>query len=134
MSRRFQRGGAMRLLLSRTAVACGVALVCAINLVNHAVTQAFVAVSDTMAGRAALHVTAAGGGFFPERTVDTIAGLPGIELAVPVVSASAFTTDGSGAVVSVHGVDLTHDAAVRVYERAGTAPSSLEEIGRASGR
>jgi putative ABC transport system permease protein len=117
----------MRLFLSRTAVACGVALVCAIDLVNHAVTQAFIEVIDTMAGRAALQVTAVGGGFFPERTLEAIAGLPGIELAVPVLSASAFTTDGSGAVVSVHGVDLTHDAAVRIYERAGAAARELDD-------
>ena len=81
MSRRFERGGTMRLLLSRIALACGVALVCAIELVNHAVSRAFVEVIDTMAGRTALEVSAIGGGLSSERVADTIAGLPGVELA-----------------------------------------------------
>jgi hypothetical protein len=33
-----------------------------------------------------------------------------------VVSATAFTVDGSGEVLTVHGVDITDEAAVRVYE------------------
>ena len=51
----------------------------------------------------------------------------GVELAVPVVSASAFTTDGSGELLTVHGVDITDDAAVRIYEPAGSHDAELED-------
>jgi len=54
---RFLRGSYTRLALSVFALALGVALVCAIDLVNRAVRRAFVEVVDTMAGRAALQVT-----------------------------------------------------------------------------
>jgi hypothetical protein len=46
-----------RLVFSAAALALGVALVCAMDLVNRAVLRAFVEVIDTMAGRAALQVT-----------------------------------------------------------------------------
>ena len=53
---RFLRGSTARLLLTVIALALGVALVCAIDLANRAVLDAFVEVIDTMAGRAALRV------------------------------------------------------------------------------
>src|SRR4029077_133260 len=96
MARRFLRGSAIRLQLTVAAVACGVALVCAIDLVNNAVFQAFVEIVDTMAGRAALDITAGEGGLFLEEVGTAVAEVPGVELTVPVVSASAFTTDGTG--------------------------------------
>src|SRR2546428_4925405 len=66
MARRFTRGGAARLALTVLAVAWGVALVAAVRLANHAVLRAFVAVIDTMAGRAALEVVAGGRGGFSQ--------------------------------------------------------------------
>src|SRR5512143_2054273 len=90
MARRFARGSGARLALTVAALACGVALVCAIDLVNRAVLAAFVEVVDTMAGRAALQVTAIGVGQFSEEVAATVAAVPGVELAVPVVDATAF--------------------------------------------
>ena len=119
---RFLRGSYSRLVLSVFALACGVALVCAIDLVNRAVLRAFTEVVDTMAGRAAFQVTAGGSGTFPEQVAETVAKVSGVELAVPVVSSTAFTTDESGDLLTVHGVDLANEAAVRTYEgstRAG---------------
>jgi len=113
---RFLRGSYSRLALTVIALACGVALVCAIDLVNRAVLRAFTEVIDNMAGRAALQVTAGPGGLFPEEVAATVAAVPGVELAVPVVSATAFTTDGSGELLTVHGVDITDERAVRAYE------------------
>ncbi len=127
MPRRFLRGGVLRLLLTVFAVACGVALVCAIDLVNRAVYEAFVDIVDTMAGRAALHVTAGEGGLFPEEVAKVVAAVQGVELAVPVVSSWAFTTDGSGEQLTVHGVDITDDDAIRVYEPAGSSAAAPEE-------
>jgi putative ABC transport system permease protein len=113
---RFLRGSGARLGFTIVALACGVALVCAIDLVNRAVLRAFVEVIDTMAGRAALQVSAGEGGLFPEEVAATVAAVPGVELAVPVVSATAFTADESGELLTVHGVEITNEAAVRVYE------------------
>jgi putative ABC transport system permease protein len=127
MPLRFLRGHTGRLLLSIIALACGVALVCAIDLVNRAVARAFVDVVDTMAGRAALQIGTGGTGLFAEETADTVAAVPGVELAVPVVSATAFTTDGSGELLTVHGVDLTNESAVRTYETGDADPMDVED-------
>lgn len=116
LPRRFLRGSYTKLSLTVIALACGVALVCAIDLVNRAVVRAFVEVVDTMAGRAALQVTAGEGGLFAESLAATVGKVPGVELAVPVVGATAFTADGSGDLLTVHGVDVTDEASVRVYE------------------
>lgn len=116
MPLRFLRGSTSRLALSVIALACGVALVCAIDLVNRAVLRAFTEVVDTMAGGAALQVTAGGNSLLPEEVAEKVAAVPGVELAVPVVSATAFTTDESGDLLTVHGVEVTNERAVRVYE------------------
>jgi putative ABC transport system permease protein len=116
MPLRFLRGHYGRLALTVIALALGVALVCAIDLVNRAVLRAFVEVIDTMAGRAALQVSAGAGGLFSEEVAATVSAVPGVELAVPVVSATAFTADEAGELLTVHGVEITNEAAVRVYE------------------
>src|SRR5689334_4158866 len=84
---RFLRGSATRLVLTVGAVASGVALVCAIDLANRAVLTAFTEVVDAMAGRASLQVVAGEGGLMPEDVAATVAAVPGVTLAVPVVSA-----------------------------------------------
>jgi putative ABC transport system permease protein len=116
MPLRFLRGACGRLALTVVALGLGVGLVCAIDLVNRAVFRAFVEIVDTMAGRAALQVSAAQGGLFSEDVAATVGTVAGVELAVPVVGATAFTADESGEALTVHGVDLTNEAAVRVYE------------------
>lgn len=112
----FLRSSYSRLLLTVGALAAGVALVCAIDLVNQSVLRAFVDVVDNMTGRAALQVSGGTGALFSESVGEVVAAVPGVELAVPVVSASAFATDGSGESLTIHGVDVANDAAIRVYE------------------
>ncbi len=104
---RFMRGNVSRVVSSVEALACGVALVCAIDLVNRAVLRAFVEVFDRITGRAALQVSAGQGGLFPEDLSTTVESVPGVELAVPVVNATAFSAD-DGELLTVHGVDLTN--------------------------
>jgi len=116
MPRRFLRGGAGRLVLTIAAIACGTALVCAIDLANRAVFRAFGEIVDAMAGRASLQVGAGTSGLVPEEIASVLASVPGVARAVPVVDASAFLVDGSGRQVAVHGVDVTDEGAVRVYE------------------
>jgi len=128
MPRRFLRGGMTRMLFTVVAVACGVALVCAIDLVNRAVYASFVDILDTMAGRASLHVSAGGGALLPEDVAATIRKVPGVELAVPVVGSWAFTTDGTGEQLTVHGIDVTSDDAIRVYEPGEASPELDDPI------
>src|SRR5262245_17059698 len=127
MPLRFLRGDASRLGLMIVALACGVALICAFDLVNRAVLAAFVEVVETMSGRAAIQVTPGGNGFFPESVAETVANVPGVKMAVPVVSATTFTTAGTGGLLTVHGVDITDDAAVRVYDVQNDAGTELED-------
>jgi putative ABC transport system permease protein len=124
---RFLRGSYGRLAFSVLALALGVALVCAMDLVNRAVLRAFVEVIDTMAGRAALQVANGQGGIFPEEIADRIAAVPGVELAVPVVTASAFTVDGETELLTVYGVDVANDAAVRVYESRDAGGLAIDD-------
>ena len=51
---RFLRGNYGRLTLTVVALACGVALICALDLVTGGVLRAFVEIVDSMAGRATL--------------------------------------------------------------------------------
>ncbi|HEY2387091.1 MAG TPA: FtsX-like permease family protein [Candidatus Binatia bacterium] len=123
----FLRSDYTRLLLTIGALAAGVALVCAIQLINSSVLHAFEDVIDTMAGRAALQVSAGDGGFFPEDVADAVGGVPGVELAVQTVGATALVADGSGEILTVHGVEITNDAAVRVYQAQGPENTQLAD-------
>ena len=115
MPLRFARGHHAGLVLTVAAIACGVALVCAVDLANRAVLRAFVEVIDNTAGRVALQVTAGEEAVFPEDVAAAVGEIAGVELALPVVLASAFLTDGGGEQLAVHGIDLTNDAAGSMY-------------------
>jgi putative ABC transport system permease protein len=123
----FLRSDYPRLLLAIGALAAGVALVCAVHLINSSVLHAFENVIDTMAGRAALQVGAGDGGLFPEEVADAVGGVPGVELAVQTVGATALLADRSGEILAVHGVDITNDAAVRVYQARGPESTKLAD-------
>src|SRR5262245_19644986 len=115
MARRFVRGGAARVALTVLAVAWGVALVGAVRLANRAVMRAFVEFVDTTAGRGALEVEAGEGGLLPEDVAATVAAVPDVDAAVPVVRGAAFVAGASEEALTVYGVDLTADAPERVY-------------------
>lgn len=123
----FLRSNYGRLGLTIGALAAGVALVCAIELVNRSVLLAFEAVIDTMAGRASLQVSAGNAGFFPEEVAEHVGAVEGVELAVQAVGATAFLADGSGELLTIHGVDITNDAAVRVYEASDERGARLKD-------
>jgi putative ABC transport system permease protein len=121
MAWRHLQAGRDRVLLSVLALALGVALVVAIDLMNAAVLDSFLDTVDGMAGRAALTISAGEGLTFDEALVAKVAAVPGVALAVPLVTGVAFPDDGSGELLTVHGVDLTNDDAVRVYHRGDTS-------------
>lgn len=127
MPARFARGQATGLALTVVAIACGVALVCAIDLANRAALRAFVEVIDTAAGRIALQVTAGEGGVFPEAVAGTIAAVAGVKHALPVVRASVFTTDGSGTQLAVYGIDVTDEAVEETYGLVAEGAAELDD-------
>jgi len=113
---RFLRGGLGRLVLTVVALACGVGLVCALDLVSGAVLRAFVEIVDSMAGKATLQVSVDESGTFPESLVDTVAAVPGVQQAIAVVSATAFTGSATPESLTVQGFDVTAADAVNVYQ------------------
>src|SRR6185369_1840819 len=121
MAWRHLQAGRDRVVVSILALALGVALVVAIDLMNAAVLDSFLDTVDGMAGRAELTVSAGEGLTFDEELVAKIAAVPGVTLAVPLVTGIAFPDDGSGELLTVHGVDLANDDAVRVYHRGDTS-------------
>ncbi len=114
---RHVRASVGRMALTIVAVALGVALVVAVRLMNEAVLAAFLDTVDGVVGRASLTISAGEGLTFDEALVDRIAEVPGVAIAVPLVRGVAFPDDGSGELLTVHGVDVTNDAAVRLYHR-----------------
>lgn len=120
----FLRSDARRTALSVVAVACGTALVCAVSLGSRAVEGSLFEMIDTLAGRASLEVAAGDGAVFPESVVATVASVAGVQLATPVVTGVAFPADGSGELLTVYGVDLGNETAVRSYD----ARTSRDEV------
>src|SRR2546427_13076059 len=80
---RFLRGSYTRLTMTVIAIACGVALVCAIDLADRAVMRAFVEVMGTAAGRVALHGRGGGGAALPGGGAAPGAGGPGARWGTP---------------------------------------------------
>jgi len=112
--------------LSVLAIGLAVGLVVAIRLMNTAVLASFLDAVDAMGGRAALSITAVAGSSFPDSLADTVARVRGVKLAVPLVSSFAFPDDDSGELLTVHGVDFTHDEDVRLYHE-GDAGQLLDD-------
>jgi putative ABC transport system permease protein len=121
------RASGPRLLLSVLAIALGVALVVAVRMMNASVLSSFVDSADEVAGRAALTVHAGEDVTFADSVSESLAHVAGVRLAVPLVRSAAFPTDGSGEMLTVHGVDLANEAAVRVYDRTGSGASPIAD-------
>ena len=124
MPRRFLRGGFGRLALTVLALACGVALVGALDLVNRAVLRGFVEIIDGMAGRATLQVAVEDSGAFPEALAGAVAAVDGVQQVVAVVSATAFTVGETPEALTVQAFDVTDLDAVRIYQ-PGDAPTAI---------
>ncbi len=116
MPRRFLRGNYARLSLTVLALGCGIAQVTAVDLTGRETLRAFVEIIDTVAGRAALQVHAGEGALFADDAAATIAAVPGVERSISIVSATAFMADGSGELLTVHGMDIADKQATAVYE------------------
>ncbi len=117
-----------RVLLSVLTIAVGVALAVAILASNSAVLQSFVGVLDSVAGRANLTVTGGEGVTFSREAVRSVADVPGVEIAVPLLTGVTFPDDGSGELLTLHGIDLTNDRMIRVYHARGKGDVVRDEL------
>src|SRR5215475_662654 len=84
LARRQLRSHGARTALTASGIACGVALVVAIEVINASTLGAFTDAIEDLAGTAALQVC--GRGPFPEAVADGLRDLPGVEHAVPILT------------------------------------------------
>lgn len=103
----------MRSLLTAAGVACGVALVVAIQAINTTTLAAFTDAIDDLAGTAALQVR--GQTSFDEALADRIRELPGVDHAVPIVTDTFFAVDApaAGEALAVYAADVSDGHAVK---------------------
>ena len=106
-----------RATLTLLSIVIGVAAVVAVTVGTATTHKAYQEMYERVAGRAALEVTAEGGGFFNDAIVDKIEQTPGVKLAVPTVQRiSALWHQNKHVRLLVMGIDAAHDEAVRDYE------------------
>src|SRR4029077_2075450 len=111
--RRHLRGQGARGALTAAGVACGVALVVAIRVINASTLASFTGAIEDLAGTAALQVR--GPGPFPEEIAERLRALPGIAHAVPIITTTFFGVDGpiAGEALSVFAADVSDGHAIR---------------------
>src|SRR5438552_8215858 len=113
LARRHLRSQGIRVALTAGGVACGVALVVAIRVINASTLAAFTDAIEDLAGTAALQVR--GAGPFAEAVADRVRAVPGVDHAVPIVTATFFTVDApaAGEALAVFAADVTDGHAIR---------------------
>src|SRR5690349_13706874 len=113
LARRHLRGEGTRAVLAAGGVACGVALVVAIRVINASTLASFTSAIEDLAGTAALQVR--GPGPFPEDVAERLRGVPGVDHAVPIVTATFFGVDPPLAdeALSVFAADVSDGHAIR---------------------
>ena len=121
LARRHLRSQGIRVALTAGGVACGVALVVAIRVINASTLAAFTDAIEDLAGTAALQVR--GAGPFAEVVADRVRAVPGVDHAVPIVTATFFAVDppAAGEALAVFAADVTDGHAIRTLHlvRAG---------------
>jgi putative ABC transport system permease protein len=111
---RLLRGNRVRLTLTVIGLAWGVAGICAADLIDRAVLDAFREVIASVSERADLQIDAGNETSFP-KSLASAAVVSGVEQIVPVISTAAYFADGSGEVLTVHGFDVMDGPAARLY-------------------
>jgi putative ABC transport system permease protein len=127
MAWRHVRAQFASMLLSVAAVALGVALVVAVRSMNAGVLSGFLDTVDGLAGRASFSVEAGEGLTFAEDIADVVRAVPGVRIAAPLVRSVTYPDDGSGEMLTVHGVDLTHESEVRLYHSTDDADKIIPD-------
>src|SRR5262249_48439958 len=113
LARRQLRSHGARAALTAAGIACGVALVVAIEVINASTLGAFTDAIDDLAGTAALQE--GGRGPFPDTIADELRKVPGVEHAVPILTDTFFVVDGpaTGEALSVFAADVTDGHAIK---------------------
>jgi putative ABC transport system permease protein len=105
-----------RTLLTLAGISLGVATIVAVTLTTQTTRSAYREMFGAVTGRASLEVVAEGLGGFDETVVATVAGVSGVQAALPVVQSPAALVSKSGPVpILVLGVDPQRDGAARDY-------------------
>lgn len=115
-----------QLLVAVATIALGVALAAAILLANASLVQSFEESIDMLAGRAELHVTSLAGGPLDEVVVDEIRGVPGVDLAAPLLVGTAYIEGEEPLSVRVIGFDMLDESASALY-RVGDHVAAMED-------
>ncbi|MHB9076805.1 MAG: ABC transporter permease [Pirellulaceae bacterium] len=106
-----------RALLTLLSVIIGVAAVLAVGLSTGSAQRAYHEMFQTITGRAALEITAAGGATLDGSLLDVVRHAPGVAAAVPLVQRNAIMHYSGGRMkLQALGIDPTLDAAVRDYD------------------
>jgi putative ABC transport system permease protein len=103
-----------QLLIAVSGICLGVAAMVSIDIVNKSVLHSFEDSINHITGRAALQITEAESGF-PEKMLDLVQNLPGVEYAVPVIETNANFSGGSERSLMILGIDVLQDHKIRNY-------------------
>ena len=124
---RHVRRHGVRAALTAAGVACGVALVVAIRVINASTLTAFTDAIEDLAGTAALQVR--GPGSFPEAVAERLAAVPGIDHAVPIITATFFGVEPpiAGEALSVFAADVTDGHAIRTLRLVKSGERVVED-------
>src|SRR2546422_3163531 len=112
-ARRHLRGQGARAALTAAGVACGVAVVVAIRVINASTLASFTDAIEDLAGTAALQVR--GPGPFREEVAEQLRAIPGVDHAVPIITATFFGAEPpiAGEALAVFAADVTDGHAIR---------------------
>jgi putative ABC transport system permease protein len=104
-----------RALLFFLSIVVGVSLSLAIQSINTAIVQSFRDDVDALSGKATLTLSGDQTGF-PEEILDEVEKIEGVKAAVPMVEAFGYPDLENAGVLTVLGVDLLKEGAIRSYQ------------------
>ncbi|MBZ0160188.1 MAG: ABC transporter permease [bacterium] len=118
----------VRVLVTVTGVAIGVATFTAIQATNESVLRSFTRAIDLVAGRATLEISGGEPGI-DERLLPAVQRVEGVSAAAPIVQTVASVADRPGEALLLMGVDLFAEDPFREYRLAdGDRPPGMEEL------
>ncbi|MBI5593268.1 MAG: ABC transporter permease [Deltaproteobacteria bacterium] len=103
-----------QLFIAISGICLGVAAMVSIDIVNKSVIHSFEDSISQVTGRATLQITEGESGF-PEKLLDLVQNVSGVEYAVPVIETNANLTGGSERSLMILGVDVLQDHKIRDY-------------------
>ncbi len=105
----------LRTILTLAGIALGVIVFVGMRTANDAVLHGFQQTVDRIAGKAQLQITASEAGF-PEEILEKAQAVAEVDIAVPVIEATAATGIAGQGNLFLLGVDMTGDRSLRDYD------------------